>query len=388
MSDADHDLALVRAIADDLPVGVWCARAPGGEFLYANRTFGEIMGQVGRGDVAVGSYAEPYGIYGSDGALYPEEKMPFLRALRAGEIVVVDDIVIHRGDGTRIPIRAHARPVRGESGEITHVVIVFFDITREVEARRASDELAARLRQTERMQTIGLLAGGIAHDFNNVLAAVRVLSSRLRMGERDPARLELFDQLDAAVDSGAGLARQLVVLGGRDRPTTVVVSLGELASRTARLLDRTLAGRVTVRHEADGGACVVSGDPSRLEQVLMNLAINARDAIESGPGEREAGGAITIRTRGVVLDDDTAVRVPPLPAGRYAVLEVSDTGPGIPREIRSRIFEPYFTTRTAGERRGTGSASRPCTRSSRRTAARSRCSTRRKRTPTVRVGPR
>jgi two-component system cell cycle sensor histidine kinase/response regulator CckA len=345
---SDPQLELVRSFADDLPVGVWVARAKTGELLYSNRTFAEIMGQEGRADVGIGSYSGPYGIYGVDGAPYPEDRMPFVRAVTARESVVVDDIVIWRRDGKRVPVRAHARPIFDDGGEITHVVIAFFDISKEVEAERASDELAARLRHAERMQSVGQLAAGIAHDFNNVLAAVRVLGSRLRMGETDPMRVDLYEQLDHAAQSGARLAKQLLVLGGSGRSTIAPVILSELAADAVRLLDRTLDGRMTVRFASDGSPCVVRGDASRLEQVLMNLALNARDALQG------SGGALTISTRSAELDDTQAARLPPLRSGPHVVLEVRDTGTGIAPEIRDRMFDPYVTTRTQGENRGTG----------------------------------
>ncbi len=136
------DEAILGSLVDDLPLGVWVARAPGGEFVYANARFGEIMGAAGRDDVRVGGYAEPYGIYGRDGALYPEHRMPFVQALEARRLVTVDDIVIHRGDGTRVYVRAHARPIFDLDGDVTHVVIAFADITSEIDAHRALDELA------------------------------------------------------------------------------------------------------------------------------------------------------------------------------------------------------------------------------------------------------
>src|SRR5690606_2264175 len=119
------DREIIASITDDLPVGIWVARAPGGEFVHANRTFVEIMGMGARDDVAAGEYAAPYGIHTRTGELYPESRMPFLRALEAGETVVVDDIVIHRPDGGRVYIRATAKPVRDAAGVITHVVIAF-----------------------------------------------------------------------------------------------------------------------------------------------------------------------------------------------------------------------------------------------------------------------
>lgn len=142
---APEELALIASIADDLPAGVWVAAVPDGRFVYANRAFEEIMG-MGPVDVGVGEYAQPYGIYGRDGLLYPEDKLPFVRALRARATVVVDDIVIHRRDGRRVYVRAVAKPMLDAAGEMKHVAIAFFDITREVEAEGARSRAEDRLR--------------------------------------------------------------------------------------------------------------------------------------------------------------------------------------------------------------------------------------------------
>jgi PAS domain S-box-containing protein len=142
-----QELQLIAAIADDLAAGVWVATAPDGRFVYANRAFEEIMGMGPVADVAVGEYAQPYGIYDLDGALYPEDKMPFVRALQARATVIVDDIVIHRSDGTRVHVRAHAKPMFDEAGEITHVAIAFFDVSAERTARREAAEARHRLSQ-------------------------------------------------------------------------------------------------------------------------------------------------------------------------------------------------------------------------------------------------
>src|SRR5688500_8643344 len=156
MSQSDPpNLEVAAAVADDLPVGVWVARAPSGEFLYANRRFHEIMGMSARDDVAAGEYAQPYGIRDRDGNPYPEEKMPFVRALVARTTVVVDDSVIHRTDGAKVNIRAFARPVTDAAGAITHVIIAFIDITREVAAETARAESERRLRHAQRMEAIG-----------------------------------------------------------------------------------------------------------------------------------------------------------------------------------------------------------------------------------------
>ena len=129
--------SLVASIADDLPAGIWVAAARDGEFVYANRAFDEIMGMGPVPEAGVGDFTAPYGIYGLDGRLYPEDQLPFVRALRARATVVVDDLVIHRRDGRRVYVRAFGKPIFDLAGEISHVAIVFFDITRELEAERA-----------------------------------------------------------------------------------------------------------------------------------------------------------------------------------------------------------------------------------------------------------
>ncbi|HXX70462.1 MAG TPA: ATP-binding protein [Polyangiaceae bacterium] len=133
---APEELALIASIADDLPAGVWVAAVPSGAFVYANRAFEEIMGMRALPDVVAGECSAPYGIFTRTGEPYPEDRLPFVRALRARAVVVVDDIAIHRRDGHRVYVRAHGKPIFDAAGEMTHIVIAFFDITREVQAER------------------------------------------------------------------------------------------------------------------------------------------------------------------------------------------------------------------------------------------------------------
>lgn len=138
----DDGPSVVEKICNELPVAVWVARAPNGELVYANALFAEIMGTTARDDVAVGQYAEPYAIHTLDGQLYPEDRMPFVRALAQRSTVVVDDIVIHRHDGGRVNIRAIGRPLLGGDGEIVYVAVVFTDITAEMDVRQRAAALA------------------------------------------------------------------------------------------------------------------------------------------------------------------------------------------------------------------------------------------------------
>ncbi len=340
--------SIVSSVADDLPVGVWVARAPDGEFLYANKTFADIMGMAARADVGRGEYAQPYGIHARTGELYPEEKMPFVRALAERRTVVVDDIVIHRHDGGRVHIRAQARPVFGEDDAITHVVIAFIDITREARAEEARLESDQRVRQLQRMDSIGTLAGGIAHDFNNLLAAVKMMAAVLRRNEDDAVKLGYLEQIDDATESAAQLTRALLGFARRGKHLASRVSLHDVAIGVASLMRRALDRRIEVVTQFKATTGDVVGDFSQLEQVFMNLVVNARDAMP------EEGGRIIIATRDYEMGEDEAARRENMRRGPCVVLEVSDNGSGIAPHIRDRMFEPYVTTKKGGEGGGTG----------------------------------
>ncbi len=335
------DDVLLSGVIDQLPLGVWIARAPGGELLFANRVFREIMGIEARDDVAVGGYSQPYGIFGLDGKPYPEARMPFVQALRARAIVTVDDIVIHRHDGRRVNVRAMARPLF-DGDTITHVVIAFSDITDELAAAEERRLAQERSRERERLEAIGTLAAGVAHDFNNILAQIRVLATLVRMRDGDDGpRADDLRRIEQATDSAAELTRSLLAFGRHPTGRTARVDVDEIVAAVVDLVRRTFDRRITIELEPAGGA-LVAGDRNQLEQVVMNLAVNARDAMPDG-------GVLRIAVR--VVDGPAPL---PLGPGRHVEIEVTDTGPGVPAELRGRVFEPYFTTKHARESPGVG----------------------------------
>ncbi|MDQ3363965.1 MAG: response regulator [Myxococcota bacterium] len=332
------------ALGEDLPVGIWVARAPGGEEVYTNRAFAQIMGVGMLQSVQVGRYAEPYGILTRDGGPYPEHRMPFVRALEERRVVVVDDITIRRPDGSQVDVRAFARPV---NDPITHVIIAFFDITREVEAERARAETDVRLQRAQRLEAIGTLAGGIAHDFNNLIFGIKLLAAELATGETDPKRQEALALIDDITERSATLTRSLLGFARRGKHRASPVSLDDVVTSMTELLRRTLSG-VSLEFELlaeDRGT--VQGDRSQLEQVIMNLVVNARDAVCGN-------GRVLVRTRTVELQRGPTDASGGALAGHHVMLEVSDDGPGIPDALRERVFEPYFTTKDKGPERGTG----------------------------------
>ena len=326
----------------------WVARAPSGVEVYANRRFAEIMGTGVKKDVSVGGYSQPYGILTRDGKPYPEERLPFVRAIAEKQVVVVDDITIRRPDNTCVDIRAYGRPVVDAAGTITHVVIAFFDITREVAAEKARAESEQRLQRAQRLEAIGTLAGGIAHDFNNLIFGIKLIAADLAASEPDAERKEALSVIDEITERSATLTRSLLGFARRGKHRAVPVCLSDVVASMAELLRRTASGlELTMELASNDRGCVI-GDQSQLEQVIMNLVGNARDALHGT-------GRVAIRTYDVQLSG------PPSPnaigaagAGAYVVLEVCDDGPGIPADLRERVFEPYFTTKVIGPDRGTG----------------------------------
>jgi signal transduction histidine kinase/CheY-like chemotaxis protein len=244
----------------------------------------------------------------------------------------VDDIVIHRPDGHRAHIRAQASPIF-DGERISHVAIAFIDISREVEAQLAQEEFGRRLQRAQRLESIGTLAGGIAHDFNNLLATIKITATTLQLHEANPERRAALQLIDDVTSSASELTRSLLGFARRGKNLAAPISLNSVVRTVGHLAHRMMEGRVAVVQELNAEPDTVFGDFAQLEQVVMNLVINARDAISGS-------GAIMLRTSNA-------------PSGEVQ-LEVIDTGSGIDKSIRDRVFEPYFTTKTAGPQRGTG----------------------------------
>ncbi len=334
-----RELALA---ADELPVAIWMGRVPSGEVVYTNAAFREVLGIAPPDGAVRGAFVEPYGVHTLTGEPYPEDKMPFERVIAARTTVVVEDLVIHRRDGRKVNLRVFAKPIFDAQGNLTHVLEAFTDITREIEAERARIEGERRLARAQRLEAIGQLVAGIAHDFNNLLTVTKLSVKWLRGHDVDAERQKALAQIDAVTDSAIELIRNLLGFARREKQMMAPTSLERVATNVVEMARRTFDPAIAIRTELANEALVL-GDASQLEQLVMNLVLNARDAI-TGEGE------VVVRTATSTIDQDGG----PIPAGRFVVLEISDTGAGIDPAIRDRIFEPYFTTKTQGSIKGTG----------------------------------
>jgi len=216
---------------------------------------------------------------------------------------------------------------------------------RDVTERRALEE---QLRQSQKLEAIGRLAGGVAHDFNNILMSIIGAADLLLMQlpPGDPARGEA-NEIKQAVDRGAGLTRQLLAFSRRQAVRSRVFALGDIVQGMDTMLRRLIGPEIDFRIICAPEPVMVAADSGQTEQVVMNLVVNARDAM---PG----GGRVTVRVEEVDVDEPSSVALVEGKAGRYARLSVSDTGTGIDAQTRAKLFEPFFTTKEQGKGTGLG----------------------------------
>ncbi|RMF37712.1 MAG: response regulator, partial [Alphaproteobacteria bacterium] len=208
--------------------------------------------------------------------------------------------------------------------------------------------LEAQFVQSQKMQAVGQLAGGVAHDFNNLLTAINghcdLLLLRHEPGDSDHGDLV---QIRQNANRAAALVRQLLAFSRKQTLRPKILQLGETLSELSHLLNRLLGAKVTLRIDNGPDLWPVRVDERQFEQVVMNLVVNARDAMPSG-------GEVEIRTRNLLLDKPIERDRATIPAGKYVLIEVSDTGVGIPEDRLAKIFEPFFTTKKLGEGTGLG----------------------------------
>ncbi len=273
-----------------------------------------------------------------------EEESQIIERVKQGEHVTHFETVRRRKDGKDIHIALTISPIEDGAGTI----IGFSKIARDITEKKA---LEAQLRQSQKMEGVGQLAGGIAHDFNNLLTVINSYSAMV-LGDLDfsnPFARNGIEQIKEAGHRAASLTRQLLMFSRQQVLEPKVLDLNEVVSSIGKLLRRLLGEDITqilCLHPALGRVKV---DPGQMEQIIMNLAVNARDAM---PG----GGQLTIETDNVELDNTYARTHALVQPGPYVMLAVSDTGCGMDTETQARIFEPFFTTKGVGSGTGLGLA--------------------------------
>jgi PAS domain S-box-containing protein len=303
-----------------------------GIIQYANRAFEQITGYP-RSD-ALGQQPSLLRSGKHDAEFYRQ----MWATLNHGS-VWSGHVINKRKDGRLFQAELTISPVRDPRGEVINFVAVSRDITREV-------ELEEQLHQAQKMDSIGRLAGGVAHDFNNLLTSILGFAHIVydALPPNDPL-LQDTREIIFAGERAAQLTRQLLAFSRKQVAQVQALNMNTVLREMEQLLRRTLGEDVELRVDLDPHLGLCQGDLMQMQQVLLNLAVNARDAMPRG-------GQLTIRTVGLDLDETFCQTRVGLRPGRYVRVSVGDTGSGIPEEMRQHIFEPFFTTKEKG--RGTG----------------------------------
>jgi PAS domain S-box-containing protein len=324
-----HSELNFRSLVTNAPYGV-CRCDSAGKILDVNPAFVELLGHAAASEL-IGQHI--FGLYADNDKWF--DLADFLRSPAPFKGLAAE---WKRKDGTTTVVRVSGRSVTNGRAE----GVVFELFAEDVTERRALEQ---QLRQSQKMEAVGRLAGGIAHDFNNLLMVISGYSEFLleRLGD-EPRLRGPAQEIASAAERASSLTRQLLAFSRKQMLAPRIVDLNTVATENLKMLTRMIGEDIDLVLLPDPGLWPVRADAGQIEQVIMNLAVNARDAMPSG-------GKLTIETSNVALDDEYARFHAPLRPGDYVMVAISDTGAGMDSETQSHIFEPFFTTKGT---KGTG----------------------------------
>ena len=312
-----------------------------GQFLLFNPKAIEILG-TGSIKLSTAEWNKRFGLYYPDSdRLIHENEIPFVLALKYGESSDQFKMRLMGEDGTfEKYISVSASPLYIENNEQKGAVAVFRDIT-------LQQQLSEQLLQSHKMEAIGLLAGGVAHDFNNKLGAI-ILTCDFLIEKDDPnMSIEGLKQIREISIKAGCLTKQLLTFSRKQVMQTEIIDIDNAITESYKLLKRLIGEDIKMDIIVSNDALRVVADKTQLDQILINLCVNARDAMPKG-------GSLSIETKKVQLLGSTKIDKIELKAGDYALVQVKDTGCGIPIEIKDKIFEPFFTTKEIDKGTGLG----------------------------------
>ena len=347
-----------RLVAESAPVMLWMGDAHG-KCLYLNRAQREFWGVTD----------ESFATFDWNTTVHPDDVQvlaaPFMKGMAEQRSFTVEARYF-RADGQVRTLHTNAEPRFGPDGEFLGMIGVNADVTEVREAQaalaRSRDELEAavrertdklmsaesQLRQAQKMEAIGQLTGGIAHDFNNMLAVVmsglNLLQRKLAKGETDVGRY-IEGSMEGA-RRAAALTSRLLAFSRQQQLAPEVLDANRLVQGMTDLLSRTLGEAIQVETVLSAGLWQTLADANQLESAILNLAVNARDAME-------AGGKLTIETANAHIDDDYAAQAA-VASGQYVMIAVTDTGEGMTPQVMAKAFDPFFTTKEVGKGTGLG----------------------------------
>jgi PAS domain S-box-containing protein len=315
-----------RQLAENISEVFWMSDPAKREILYISPAYEAIWGRTCKSLLE-----QPHSFLDT---IHPDDRPRVLKSVRAESRVPYElEYRIVRPDSSERWIRDRAFPVRDAAGRVIRIAGVAEDVT---EKR----QLEIQLRQSQKMQAIGRLAGGVAHDFNNLLSVIFGHSALLAASFPTPERLrDSVAEINRAAERAAALTRQLLAFGRRQVVEPKILDLDSVLVESRNLLGRLIGEDVGLRMILSPGLRRVNVDPDQINQVLMNLVLNARDAMPQG-------GELTVEIRDVDFDASSATVYPGTEPGRYVALMVTDTGCGMTPEVEPHIFEPFFSTKS------------------------------------------
>ncbi len=340
--ELEQSRALYHSLVDTLPAGVFRQDLEG-RFVFVNAQFCAFRGAA-PGEILGGT-----GLHPADPEFNHRFHADDQRVIETGELSHFEAAVQIPGGPPR-QVEVVKGPVRDSSGHIVGVQGFFWDITARRQAEEAHKSVEAQLRQVQKMEAIGQLSGGVAHDFNNILTVIQCHASLM---DADPSLApelhEAVTEIIHAAQRAANLTRQLLAFSRRQTLRPADVDLNEVVANLTKMLQRIVGEDISVHLHFSSLPALVHADISMLDQVVLNLVVNARDAMPDG-------GRLEISTELAEVDEETARSNPDAYAGEFVCLIVNDTGLGMTPEVRARIFEPFFTTKDVGKGTGLGLA--------------------------------
>lgn len=323
-----------RQFAETIEEVFWMTDPTGNEVIYVSPAYEKIWRRT-----CASLYAAPRSWLE---AVHPEDRERVIQAVETkrtrGEYN--ETYRIQRSDGSLRWIHDRAFPVRDSRGRVLRIVGTAEDIT-------LSKEVEAQLLRSQRMESIGTLAGGIAHDLNNVLAPIMMSIELLKLQEKDARKMSILTTIEDSTKRGADMVKQVLSFARGVEGKKIEVQVGHLLKEIEKFANETFPKNIQVRSDIPADLWVVQGDPTQMHQVLLNLCVNARDAMPDG-------GTLTLSASNLVLDEHYAAMNGEAVPGFYLLLQVEDSGTGMPPEVMARIFDPFFTTKELGHGTGLG----------------------------------
>lgn len=323
-----------RQLAETIEEVFWMTDPSGDEMIYVSPAYEKIWHRT-----CASLYANPLSWLD---AVHPDdrERISLATTAKRKEGEYDERYRILRSDGTLRWIHDRAFPVRDSRGTVLRIVGTAQDITE-------SKQVEAQLLRSQRMESIGTLAGGIAHDLNNVLTPIMMSIELLKLQEKNEERMNILSTMEGSARRGADMVQQVLSFARGVEGRQLAVEIGRLLKEIEKIANETFLKNIQIQSDIQPDLWGVQGDPTQLHQVLLNLCVNARDAM---PG----GGTLKLSACNLMLDEDCTELSAEAKPGPYVLIEVQDNGTGMPPEVIERIFDPFFTTKDLGKGTGLG----------------------------------